>query len=73
MTYLPSRVKFLLFFVIFEDFISNNEIRGSFVVVCGIIGKVRGINLDLRGMLAESRGMLAKVRGITTILRGIVH
>jgi hypothetical protein len=73
MTYLPSRVKFLLFFVIFEDFMSNNEIRGSFVVVCGIIGKVRGINLDLRGMLAESRGMLAKVRGITTILRGIAH
>jgi hypothetical protein len=73
MTYLPSRVKFLLFFVIFEDFMSNNEIRGSFVVVCGIICKVRGINLDLRGMLAESRGMLAKVRGITTILRGIAH
>jgi hypothetical protein len=73
MTYLPQRVKFLLFFVIFENFMSNNEIRGSFVVVYGIIGKIRGINLDLRGMLAESRGMLAKVRGIISLLRGIVY
>jgi hypothetical protein len=71
MTYLPQRVKFLLFFVIFENFMSNNEIRGSFVVICGIIGKIRGINLDLRGMLAESRGIISLLRGFIAKVRGI--